>query len=695
MPSLKTLQIRMQAGESYYVPPPPLPPSGPAHSGPNHGPEPPAHIMHQAASPLPTIPSTVSLPLAGGAPPLAAGPSLVPPSKSLPRSRTSKQNGRTKEPSTLSGFRSLRSLSVLDIDNLDIVPELKDCIMNSSSTLTELQLSLSDHLASQARKPPPDSDVDDSDVDDDFQLTPSHSIANDGSASAKAFRAQEERKVHEALLGRLFGVELPIPLPKVPVIAQSTDDSSKDAPEAAGPQEIKDAHQEFVAALRSVSEQLMTVVHGTSSRSDAHQEILETIEKAARKYVDSAESNNEEAADEGRSNSQGSGPAIPPVEQAGESSNSVQTAGLDASTSTNDTKGKALNEDERALEEIDIEHPVEMDDGNDNDESLDDKKAGVGSNTSPPAINGIRKAAEGVEVPTSAGIHEAAPDEDASEEEVRLLEEVKSLQSNMDGIKDRMLVLRSKGTPNQIAEIEILEEKVRVFESTIIDLSSQLRTLQELRKSTKSNTITNETSSSAGTKGPLRQSVFDYLRETRGFALETLSIYLIPVKASVLSRAIDLGSLKSLTLLNVGNQASIWTLLSKENKVQPLALRNVFTDHVSDALLICLSQLEELHEFLVVEQNAKSKPESTAPRTSNTIDHIRRTVLAKHMGTLKRIMIKDETTTSNWDVNEKTIVHMCTHGRRLEELAIGLNLHAVVSDIFNYYRWKTRDSIEG
>jgi hypothetical protein len=176
-----------------------------------------------------------------------------------------------------------------------------------------------------------------------------------------------------------------------------------------------------------------------------------------------------------------------------------------------------------------------------------------------------------------------------------------------------------------------------------------------------------------------RQSIDDYIRNTRGIALETLSIHLIPVKASVLSRAIDLSCLKSLTLLNVGNQGPIWTLLSKENTTSPLALRSVFTDNVSIGFLNCMSQLKELHDLFLLERSAKHKPESFAPRTTVTIDQIRRLVLKKHMHTLKRLMIKDESNNSGWDANQKAMILICNRGVQLEELALSMNIHAVVS----------------
>ena len=76
--------------------------------------------------------------------------------------------GSAGEPPTISGFKGLESLCVLDIDSLDVVPEIQACVQNSASTLKKLKLSFSDTLGMQARKPHVEADPNDSD-DDEFQ----------------------------------------------------------------------------------------------------------------------------------------------------------------------------------------------------------------------------------------------------------------------------------------------------------------------------------------------------------------------------------------------------------------------------------------------------------------------------------------------------------------------------------------------
>lgn len=690
-PSLKKLHIRMQAGESYYIPPPPLP----VHGGP-HGGGPPVHWVDGPPPLPPTMPSTISLPLTGNPTPLPSGPppSLVPPSKSLPKSKLSRRGSPSGEPSTLSGFQNLKSLSVLDIEDVDIVTELRTCIKNSTPTLKELQLSLSDSLASQARKPPPDSDPDDSDVEGDFQELPTSQNNNDGMGPAKAFRAQEERRVQEGLIGRILDVELPH-LPDKKVTSEKMPDSQSLDPEATNEKSTgpdQNAHEQFITSLRHVSDQLMTVVFGTGERTASHQQILETIEKAAKKYVDSEnsqQSNGNNTNGHGGTESSGGDEGG----QAGTSSSGAgHTEGIpndvnvsDASKTQNPetpapAKGADTSSHDEALEEIDMEH---VETTNDVGAEFDDQVPDAKSNqedfaaTNPASPDPFKPSSQApmpndVELPVSTEDLTSTSTEGSAHDN-RLIANVKFLQSRIDFFKDRVHALRTEGTPARLEEIAALERKIQAFEQTIGDIGNQL----EAYNKSKVRPLLSE--SNAPEPRMSQQKILDYLRETRGFALETLSVHLIPVKASVLSRGVDLHTLKQLTLLNVGNQAPIWTLISKENKVQPLPLRNVFTDNVSDAFLTCMGQLEELHDLFMLERNAKSKPESFAPRSSNTMDQIRRVVLAKHMPTLKRLMIKDESSSSSWDANEKAMIYICTRGKQLEELAISLNIQAVVS----------------
>ena len=180
-----------------------------------------------------------------------------------------------------------------------------------------------------------------------------------------------------------------------------------------------------------------------------------------------------------------------------------------------------------------------------------------------------------------------------------------------------------------------------------------------------------------------KQLMTAYVKSTRGLGLVSLSLHLIPVKASVLNNALDLHALQSLTLLNVGNQAPLWTLLYKENQAKPLALRNIFTDNVSTAFLKCVSQLEKLVELFMIERSQRYRPATFVPWTTVTIHGIRKQILKKHLTTLKRLMIRNDGT-SHWDLDAKTIALLCTRGTGLEELSAGFHMRGVVSSLPAY-----------
>jgi Arc/MetJ-type ribon-helix-helix transcriptional regulator len=724
IPSLRKLHLRLQAGESYYLPPPPLPVSTAGAAGQSQPPAPAStHHWYSPLSPEP-LSATMSMlppPTVSSAVPSGPPPALVPPSKSLSRARGGRRGLSVPEPSILSGFKNLQSLAVLDIDNLDIVNELRTCMKQSSSTLTDLQLSLSDSLAMQARKPPPDSEPDDSDVDDEFQVVPaSQNTSYETTGPAKAFRAQEERKIQEAVLGRIFDVE-PV-LIKKPPMRQKTDDVQ--APEGKADQrgdgnEVeggKDAREEFVSSIKGVSSKLMCLLNGSRDFTISQQDILDTIEKAARKYVASGELPASESragassggTEAGNSSNDG-GVASSQVDEAQENKNDESqnapspnlngaatvaevTLSEDAPTllegrppkepsvSRPGASGQGLQPEDIDIARLDLADEIADDavEAQQGSENANNVEASPPQTIDPGATKQPRETAVPSPPAATDNVVEytfATLSEHQSHIDV-LVSKIHQFQSQADVIRKRVQELQAAGATDS----EVLDQ-LRLVERQLLSFHRSIDSIQERIKGCQSDIEGAESKLYGGQDGrnkeANRRHMDDYVRDTRGFALESLSIHLVPVKASVLSRAVDLSCLKQLTLLNVGNQAPIWTYLARENKSHPLALRSVFTDNVSNPFLTCMSQLEELHELFLLERGAKHKPESFAPRSSTTIDQIRRLVLKKHITTLKRLMIKDESNGPSWDANEKTMILICSRGINLEELAVSMNIHAV------------------
>ncbi|KAL6898223.1 hypothetical protein GGI43DRAFT_88298 [Trichoderma evansii] len=710
--SLKKLHVRLQAGESYYVQPPPLPVSVDIH------PQPDATNHWGSIPPLAPLSLLPPPPPPGATPPIISGPppALIPPSsKSAPRFRVGKRAASAKEPSTFSGFKNLKSLSVLDIDTLDIVSELNACIKNSSSTLTELQLSLSDALANQARKPPPDSDADDSDVEDEFQVVPVNQNNNNGYDSTgpvKAFRAQEERKLQESMLGRIFEL---YPRSVSTRFMTEDDEAGQETDKKDTENPVMDVREAFFTSIKEVSTKLMSLTNGSSRFSDSQQEILDTIAKAARKYVDSIDTSGPATGPPNASNGKAPASTVEGVTEgesssAGDKTDAEAPSAKEAEADSTTTKGDLTKSDESSSskiskkksgdvspEDIDIEHVEVIDDGFEETEDASpsnsiEPKPVDGSTSEPeplqsdssadsvaptPAVDAIADDAAGT---SSKAVEAGAESQPKMTEKARKLAAAKAAKVNLENLmtklgsfRDRSKAIgkrindmRAQGSSMDQVLIKDADAQFTGFSSMVTDLQNEIQVVEEEMDEV-------ERQVAAINRNGMR----DYIRRTRGLSLTSLSIYLIPVKASVLSRSINLSGLKQLTLLNVGNQAPIWNLLAKENRQRPLGLRNIFTDDVSNAFLAFASQLEEIHELFLLERSIKSKPESFAPRGATTMDQIRRLVLKKHIGKLKRLMIKDESTGPNWDCNEKTMVLICTQGRNLEELALSMNIHAV------------------
>ncbi|EEQ27523.1 hypothetical protein McanCB56680_002956 [Microsporum canis] len=165
--------------------------------------------------------------------------------------------------------------------------------------------------------------------------------------------------------------------------------------------------------------------------------------------------------------------------------------------------------------------------------------------------------------------------------------------------------------------------------------------------------------------------IHNYVRQHHGIALESLSIYLVPVKASVLCRGINVWALRHVSLLNVGPQRAFWATLENLNRFNHLQIVSVHTDNVTRQLLSFLNALARLEELFLIERSARSRVEPSTPKTTVTVEEIRDLVLTKHMGTLKRLMIRNDNDLS-WSLNPASVILMAKHGHKLVELVAPL-----------------------
>ncbi|QSS65216.1 F-box domain-containing protein, partial [Histoplasma capsulatum] len=633
---------------------------------------------------------------------------------------------------TFSKFSSLKSLAVLDMDTLEYVQEIAECISSSSTTLKTLKLSFSESLALKARKKTvvnvsdTDTAQDDDDggafLNDPLMQSPappppvtSQLFGNISTPSDVDMR--HERAAQEKALARIFGLE------KETVAQQKLEKIADRA--------IYDADKEIRLALkpskydedRMFVEKLSTIVRGLAQSKGAHAasskslKALQKVEKVVAAYLEKKEiadgyrkmkkkalanqqpshkvppvpksispfttnipqSKNIFGLDEGSPPVQHPGmiypppPPPPPPSQLPPSSKSIFSqsskgtyplgssyvtqgpihknntlhsgkpvpgwkpaakAFIDYSSSTSDAGESVFNKflevqnqshqpsfilkpEEKKFEDelqdiVDLEHPDEVNcEGGEDQEFLDLTDSSMEDESPLPCSGGILNEPQASLFPSGADGH-ASSSSSKGKQPVKVSDD-----SWMTGV------------PTSVAHPD------------------------------------------TGAMEDTEDAIQAYIRLHHGIPVESLSIYLIPVKPSVLCRAVNLSSLRHLSLLNVGPQRPFWSMLSKLQRSTPLQLVSIHTDNVTPSFLAFLNGLSYLEELFMVERIARSKVESLAPRTQVVIEDIQKQVLAKHAKHLKRLMIRNDED-STWALNRESVALICKRGFALKELVVAM-----------------------
>ena len=228
-------------------------------------------------------------------------------------------------------------------------------------------------------------------------------------------------------------------------------------------------------------------------------------------------------------------------------------------------------------------------------------------------------------------------------------------------------------------ESEALRSPRKRAKLEVTELSCSVPVDVQTKTPNTSSTAQDEDSSNKMAKSP-DDAMHDYIRATHGLQLEEFSLYLIPLKSSIVARGLDLNVLKRLALLNVGSQDPFWLLLVRlQNRSIKLSLESIHTDDVSFAFLDFLKTFHGLKELLMHERSTKHETDQTInARTGVDITTIRKKGLRKHIKTLERLMIKNENDEA-WDLDPKTIALLCARGGGLRELAISMSMDNFVS----------------
>lgn len=509
-------------------------------------------------------------------------------------------------------------------------------------------------------------DSDESDIENDEFDNPlvqptaiSISIPMPETPQEKEAKSREERTTQEAILGRLFGIE------KDPVIGRKEDQKALkgNAELTASKSSAQDlrTHKDSIENVFTAITSLLAASE-QCSMEDLHKEVpvWATIQDIAQKMVKISGAKSVGFVDNGNGNSSattGSKEAAgKTLEKSGEVETTSKEAGDSAAKSASAEGSSNKVPDDSAIFE----------------QSSSQQSKPVSSKT-----GSMRPEDIDIEHPDDI------EDEDGEQQEF-VDEAVIEVEASMEGhAPDTMEVNSSDLSTNKEVPADPRRAKVIALEETIV--SKNLNTLSGSVPDVSDGTQRGESSDAAAassSESPMKE----YIRSTRKLALRSFSLYLIPIKASIIHRAIDLHVLHRITLLNVGPQAPLWRQMLVMQRSSPLNLQCVYTDDVSIDFLVFVRELNSLTEAFLLERSRKSKINlDEAPSVG--IESIRKYLLKKHMRSLKRLMIKNENDKNEndndyhyrWDINEKAMSLITKKGNNLTELAIGLGLRSFVS----------------
>lgn len=622
-------------------------------------------------------------------------------------------NGRA-----FSGFKFLSNLALLGISNHDCLGEIAGCLRSSSTTLKSLALSISDDLALKARKPSAQatlldnaSDTDPDGEDDEEQLigTTLQTSTNPGQTVNEA-DIRKEKLAQENILAKIFDLQT--------VAAQGRKlEKSVLRPSApVHPKQLED-DKNMIADLKKM---LRVFLESASGSFDSEQQRIEAqsfMKNLADKYL---EATKKPTKDGTKKTTAGSSKFSTTPKHASASKSTLESgwhvsmhdgfpqnpAGLPPIPSESFL---ALHKHSTATEPYMSPYmtgylPTAVFEGSSQKHPpMFGAKAGFGvyggdldhKNTSvlfgSDVIHKKQKQEEVAEVLENFDF-DSFLQNDASTYKIFENSEVPAANLAPQDLEDSMdidMEHPDETTIEPSSDQEILAESEerdtiprKRARFTAADYKSPVVIHDSSATTRSSNTPNGTLGSSSGKTAD--EEMRDYIRATHGLQLEELSLYLIPLKASILARALDLNILKRLTLLSVGSQDPFWILLGKlQNRSANISFESIHMDNVSIPFLEFLKTFEGLKELFLLERKILNDGDGGSTKTAVGITPIRKIALRKHIKNLKRMQIRNENDDS-WDLDANFIRLLSTKGAGLVELAISLNMKHFVS-LFSIY----------
>ena len=627
------------------------------------------------ANPVQATANTILSATPGSSNPYGDGPSWS--KRSL-----SKNSGRYdywKDRRTLSKFSGLRDLTLCDLADLDCLEEIAGCLRSSSSTLKSFTLSLSWDLALKARKPETTAPVVAEDMSD--PMTESDDEAADPPATsqtAPTFNADDTRKdriAQEAILATIFNEQ------------DLADQGRKLEKKLALSKDTSVRRKSVVPLLQT----MLKLVRATMSETDFNDPEVKRLALELKKTVAEASSK------------------VPPSLLGSICSNQSGGVGSPSSSAVEALYNTYMYPPPKtaAVPPVYIPMPPSLLGGMDTAtwDKLDNasKQQVVDGSYSPHGINAnsvpggsSATATDATAVPPpllslpdpepqpnygnedSMDVDMDHPDE--SVYDVGLDEEIEDDETGTEVSTDvNNGEAVSLGSPRKRARFGAV--------STPNSPTHASRSSQSIKGKGKevetmsSVEVSSEPPKASKTKD---QAMQDYVRATHGLQLEELKLYLVPLKASIVARALDLRVLRNITLLEVGPQVAFWNLLQRlSNSISGIGFDCIHTDDVSHALLTFLATTTHNPKELYFLKRKKKVPEPEAAGGPLNTTSIFKVGLRKHLKTLTHLMLKNDND-DTWDLDERTVRWICLKGKALIELAVGMRIKTMVSYLLNF-----------
>lgn len=621
-------------------------------------------------------------------------------------------NGRA-----FSGFKFLSNLALLGISNHDCLGEIAGCLRSSSTTLKSLALSISDDLALKARKPSAQatlldnaSDTDPDGEDDEEQLigTALQPSTNLGQTVNEA-DIRKEKLAQENILAKIFDLQT--------VAAQGRKlEKSVLRPSAPVPPKQLEDDNNMMADLKKM---LRVFLDSASGSFDTEQQRIEAqsfMKNLADKYLEATKKPTKDGTKKTTAGSSkfpttpkhastskstldpdwhvpmhDSFPqnptGLPPMpsesflalQKQSTTTEQYMSPYLTSFLPTASSTDQGVVFEGSSLKHPPIFGPIGVYGGD-----LDHKNASVLFDSN--VIHKKQKQEEGGDVLENFDF-DSFLQNDASTYKSFENSEVPAANLAPQDLEDSMdidMEHPDETTIEPSSDQEILAESDerdtiprKRARFTAADYKSPVA-MHDLSATARSKTTPNSNLDSSSGK-TADEEMRDYIRATHGLQLEELSLYLIPLKASILARALDLNILKRITLLSVGSQDPFWILLGKlQNRSAHISFESIHMDNVSIPFLEFLKTFEGLKELFLLERKILNDGDGGATKAAVGITPIRKIALRKHIKNLKRMQMRNENDDS-WDLDANFIRFLSTKGAGLLELAISLNMKHFVS----------------